>query len=451
MRSLRETELRLHVSSKNASRSVMDCVSSFECLSEVASEVAVAFGSARELPATTRIEQVTQANTDLLEGARAEATQNASWQVRRPARFALLREHIDQVRTHRQTPLGEDEDAVEEGRRLEERAPPAPPPLTQLQQVMKLRTNETCQQLAIKNSTGAHDSHVQTTQLWMYMAGGGNDARGQGRVCVDCDFPTYTTSCRQHFAHVGRALTKLRLEAERPPKPDYATRKRRMHEHARRHLDEACCAIKPDGTEVCAAKYCEIHARNTLKRITHVARRMTEQEHPSAVKHFGVAAQLGIDILNPELHPDPECRVNNHTTDAAKLECMGRSILHHAGKRHGLDYESAKAKMDEMGFNMGETFASMAKAMGVVREGHGPVKSAFFEKQAKDEATASTLMRESRRRAEAKKAQEGRKLAMEDEEDDEDQEDESFSGHGLGQHALHAGMPGSGTCTMQAA
>jgi hypothetical protein len=274
------------------------------------------------------------------------------------------------------------------------------------------------------------------------MAGGGNDARGQGRICTDCDFPTYTTSCRQHFAHVGRALTKLRLEAERPPKPDYATRKRRMHEHARRHLDEACCATKPDGTEVCAAKYCEIHARNTLKkRITHVARRMTEQEHPSAVKHFGVAAQLGMDILNPELHPDPECRVDNHTTDAAKLECMGRSILHHAGKRHGLDYESAKAKMDEMGFNMGETFASMAKAMGVVREGHGPVKSAFFEKQAKDEATASVLMRESRRRAEAKKAKEGRKLAEDEGEDEHDEEeDESFGGHGLGQHALHAGM-----------
>ena len=90
---------------------------------------------------------------------------------------------------HKQTPLGEDEDAVEAGRRLAERPPPAPPPLTELQQVMKLRTNETCQQLAIKNSTGAHDSHVQTTHLWMYMAGGGNDARGQGRVCVDCDFP----------------------------------------------------------------------------------------------------------------------------------------------------------------------------------------------------------------------------------------------------------------------
>ena len=445
---VRETELRLHSSIYQRSRSILDCVASFECLTDVATEVAKqlswpdhsmkempALSNAPTLPATVRMEQVAKANAELLDGAREEAKQNASWQVRRPARFALLREHIALVRAHEQTPLGEDDEAVEEGRRLSERPPPAPPPLTELQQLMKQRTNETCQLLATKNSTGAHDSHVQTTHLWMYMAGGGNDARGQGRVCVDCDFPTYTTSCRQHFAHVGRALTKLRLDAERAPKADYATRKRRMHEHARRHLDEACCAIK-DGKEVCEAKYCEIHARNTLKqRITHVARRMTDEEHPSAVEHFGVAAQLGIDILNPSLHPDPECRVGNHSSDAAKLECMGRSILHHAGKRHGLDYESTKAKMDEFGINIGETFAAMAKAAGIVREGHGPVKSAFFEKQARDEATASVLMRESRRRAEAKskptKPEEGRKLAEET--------DESFGGHGLGQHALHVG------------
>jgi hypothetical protein len=164
---VRETELRLHASSKNASRSVLDCVASFDCLAEVAAEVAKRLGSGDALPPTVRMKKVVVANIGLLEGARAETRQNASWQVRRPARFALLREHIDQVRAHEQTPLGEDEDAVEAGRRLEERAPPAPPPLTQLQQAMKLRTNETCQQLAIKNSTGAHDSHVQTTHLWM--------------------------------------------------------------------------------------------------------------------------------------------------------------------------------------------------------------------------------------------------------------------------------------------
>ena len=94
---VRETELRLHASTKQASRSVMDCVASFECLSEVATEVAERLGDARELPATMRMEQVARANSGLLEGAREEAKQNASWQVRRPARFALLREHVDKV------------------------------------------------------------------------------------------------------------------------------------------------------------------------------------------------------------------------------------------------------------------------------------------------------------------------------------------------------------------
>ena len=437
---VRETELRLHTSTKQASRSVLDCVASFDCLSDVATEVAGSLGSTlgwadhtgHALPPTVRMEQVAEANLALLDGAREEARQNASWQVRRPARFALLHDHIAAVKAHEQTPLPEDDEAASEGRRLSERPPASPPPLTDLQLLMKLRTNETCRLLDDKNATGAHDSHVQSTHLWMLLEGGGNDARGQGRICVDCDFSNFTTSCRQHFAHVGRALIKLRMDAEKAPERNRAERKRRMTEHARRHLDEACCAIKPDGTEVCEAKYCEIHVRNNIKkRVTHIARQMTEQKHPSALEHFGVATQLGIDILNPSLHPDPECRAGNHSSDAAKLECMGRSILHHAGQRHGLDYDSTKAKMDEFGINIGETFAAMAKAAGVVREGRGPVKSAFFEKQAREAASADVLMRESRRRTAAKQAKEGRKL--------EEEEPESFGGHGLGQHALHAG------------
>ena len=164
---VRETELRLHASTKQASRSVLDCIASFECLSEVATEVAEQLGDARELPATVRMATVAKANFDLLEGAREEAKQNASWQVRRPARFALLRDHVAAVSAHKQTPLGEDDEAAEAGRRLAERPPPSPPPLTEIQQMMKAKTNETCQQLALKNATGAHDSHVQTTHLWM--------------------------------------------------------------------------------------------------------------------------------------------------------------------------------------------------------------------------------------------------------------------------------------------
>ena len=424
---LRETELRLHASTKNATRSVLDCVGSFDCLMEVATEVAEVLGGARELPATVRMEQVAKANFALLEGAQEEAKQNASWQVRRPARFALLREHIAAVRAHQQTPLGEDDAVVESGRRLAERPPPSPPPLTPTQLMMKMATNETCRQLALKNSTGAHYAHIQATHLWMFLEGGGNDRRGQGRICVDCDFPNFTTSCRQHMAHVGRALIKLRIDAEKPRAIPYAEKKRRMVEKVQEHMDQMCCAIKPDGTEECAAKYCLVHVRRSMaKRATHVARKMTEAKHPSAVEHFDTATQVGIDAVNPDLHPDPACRVSNHSSDVAKMECMGKSILHHAAKAHGYDPETLQAKLDEINLNVGQSLMSMAKTLGYAREGRGQAKSAFFEKQAKDEAAASVLIRESRKRM----GEKGRKL--------EELAEGSGSGHGLGQHALYA-------------
>lgn len=428
---LREVELRLHKSTKNASRSVLDCLGSFECLSEVATEVAETLGEARELPATVRLEQVAKANYDLLEGARVEAQQNASWQVRRPARFELLRAHIAVVQAHNQTPIGEAEGEQEAGRRLSEA--PLPPPLTGMQELMRTATNRTCYQLAIKNSTGAHEAHIHATQLWMHLGGGGNDARGQGRICVDCQFPNYTTSCRGHFAMVGRALIKQRLQDERAPETNYKDRKRRMTEHARTHLNKICCAMR-DGVEECHEKYCVMHVRrNAIQRVTHVARQMSAQDHPSAAEHFGVATNLGIDILNPSLHPDAECRDSTNATDN-KLECMGRSILHHLSARHGLSYESTKEKLDEYGVNIGESLAAMAKMGGKVRAARGQVKSAFFEAQGRDNARAETLMRESRRRTEATKggtiAGAGRRLG---------EQRESFGGHGLGQHALHAG------------
>jgi hypothetical protein len=94
------------------------------------------------------------------------------------------------------------------------------------------------------------------------------------------------------MAHVGRALIKLRLDAEKPRQIPYAEKKRRMVEKVRSHMDSMCCAQKPDGTEECAAKYCIVHVRRSMaKRATHVARKMTEAEHPKAVEHFDVATQ----------------------------------------------------------------------------------------------------------------------------------------------------------------
>ena len=434
------------------------------------------------------MEAVAKANSDAARGrARGgQANENASWQVRRPARFALLREHVAARSAHEQTPLGEDDEVAEAGRRLAERPPPSPPPLTPIQEMMKVATNETCRQLALKNSTGAHDSHVQATHLWMVRSlldaaptarahahthtrtqpipnrlpavhgrrrqrrarpGAGLcrlrraqrphsnliPTRSQSESSACCaQFPQFTTSCRQHMAHVGRALVKLRLDAEKPREVPYAEKKRRMVEHVKSRMDEMCCAQLPDGTEECAAKYCIIHVKRTMtKRATHVARKMTEANHPKAVEHFDVATQatgphtralpipraqpptgallicatqMSMDVVNPDLHHDPACRVSNHSSDVERLECMGKSILHHAAKQHGYDAETLQEKLNELNIDVSKGLVAAAKTFGYLREGHGQVKSAFFEKRAKDEAAASALMRESRARSEAKQA-----------------------------------------------
>ena len=416
---LREVELRLHASTKSASRSVLDCVGSFECLCDVAAEVAEALGDARELPATVRLEKVALANHDLLEGARAEARQNSSWQVRRPARKALLSAHVASVRSEDQDPIS-DATATANDRRLNEEA--TEENLTKVEFYMRQSSNLTCYMLSTKNATGAHESHIKSINLWMLMGGGGNAPRGQGRACTDCQFPNFTTSCRTHFAMVGRGLVKLRLQSERPPEPNRKDRKRRMMEHAREHLNKVCCAIK-DGVEECHEKYCVTHVRNNMKlRATHVARKMTEQGHPSAAEHFGVATQVGIDILNPSLHHDPACRGDDPLN---KVECVGRSILNHLSDRHGLSYDGVKKKMEDLGINLGDSLSTLARASGKVRGGQGQAKSAFFESQGRDATIADALLHESRRREQAK----GRRL----------EEEKSFGGHGIGQHALHAG------------
>lgn len=162
---------------------------------------------------------------------------------------------------------------------------------------------------------------------------------------------------------------------------------------------------------------------------------MTEANHPKAVEHFDVATQVGIDVVNPDLHPDPACRVSNHSSDVERMECMGKSILHHAAKQHGYDAETLQAKLDELNLDVGAGLMEAARTFGYMREGRGQAKSAFFEKQARDEAAAGALMRESRARTEAKQQQQqGRRL------EEAGASDEGFGrSHGLGQHALHAG------------
>ena len=116
---------------------------------------------------------------------------------------------------------------------------------------------------------------------------------------------------------------------------------------------------------------------------------------------------------------------------------MGKSILHHAAKLHGYDAETLQAKLAELNLDVGEGLdGERPGRLGTLREGRGPAKSAFFEKRAKDEAAASTLMRESRARIGGQAAAGSRGAGW----TRPGRAIEGFgSGHGLGQHAMHAG------------
>ena len=455
------------------SRAVPECVRSAACVAEVAEEVAVAAGARSALPLTARVEAVATANGALLDGARAEFAHvdGRPWLEREAARLALLRAHREAVdaaaAASAQTPARDVIAVVNPallrahasgGRRLAEvreaaaGAARAQVALTPLQQEMKAQTNITCHELAVKNRSMAHASHVAATRLWVRMAGGGNDAKGKGRVCVDCQFPDATVACRLHFAMAARTLVKLRTEAEAPPDTEevHEERKRRLKEHARAKLGEACCARFPDGHVECGERFCEIHMRKeAMKRVADVARRMSEAQHPKAVEHFGVATQMGIDMLNPALHPDEECRNRpaNATIGVGSggvedvmggVECMGRSLLHHLSVKHGLSYDGVKAKLDDMGISLGEGLLKAARMSGKVRErtsaGGAAHRSAFEKQRASDERTASDLMEASRarRRAGIKREGAGRKLQ-------EAGVPRHYEARDLGAHAQEAG------------
>ena len=436
---------------KRQSRSVLECARSIGCLGEIATEVAVSSGAGAALPITQRIERVARANAVLLDAAHAEFTRPASngTSERKEARRLLIEAHRNATAAAgAATPFATLSDEEHgEGRRLEEKVRQAHDELTPLQQEMKAQTNATCRHIDSGNSTAAHDSHVKASGYWMRMLGGGNNAKGQGHVCVDCQAQHRTTACRAHFALVGRRLQRMRevdaRKAKEEPEQTRAERRRRMEEHAREKLGEACCGRYPDGHVECGEKFCAMHMRNSVvKRVGRVSRRMHETGHPNAQNHFGIAAHMGIDILDPEEHRDPECRGKRNGDDPFAIsdaECMARSMAHALAERHGLSYEAVKGKLEEMGYDLGTMMHGAARATGVVRDRHtqgGAKHRSEYEKQrATDETHANALMRasqERRRAGTAAVAEEGRRLAQLP-------SSRNYEAREMGGHAVQAG------------
>ena len=459
-RALRLVEAKLGGGGSGRSRAVPDCVSSPDCLREVATEAALDLGAATAMPPSTRLDALAEANQLLLAGAVVDFSGTDA-----NGRDALLRAHRTEVarlvgpphelpQWTRVLPAGYGAN----GRRLAEQedhgdAKDAAPPLTPTEYAMRLQTNHTCYMIQVaENRSAALESHAIATQLWLTMDGGGNGPKNRGNVCVDCQFPNTTHACRAHFALVGRLLTRMRAEEELAAKraaeeeaaasahaEGGARRRRELEEHVRQRVGESCCArMPPDGHEECGPRFCEVHARNVArKRAATAVRRLHEAKHPVVDQMGGVGLQVGIDTIAPELHPDPACRDAalrhpRNLTGPTAAECLGRSALHHLSEAHGLSADALRSKIEGMGLEMGTTLTGVARALGVLRErrsaGGPAARSAHDRQRAHDGRQADALLAESRRRsAEVKKSQRfGRKLAEQDAADRNNETEEKY-------------------------
>ena len=83
-------------------------------------------------------------------------------------------------------------------------------------------------------------------------------------------------------------------------------------------------------------------------------------------------------------------------------ECAGRSLLHHIGKKHGLEADAARRKMEEVGLDVGSSLKHLAKAMGVFGErgsfaSKGSAKAKDRKaRRAEDAKVAADMLRKAR-------------------------------------------------------
>ena len=477
-RALRLVEAKLGGGGARSSRSVPDCISSVACLGEVAAEVAVDMGAMTAMPVSSRLAALAEANELLLAGAVVDFTSA-------DGREALLRAHRTQVGRlvgppsmlaawTRALPSGYGSN----GRRMEEQEEPVS--MTATEYSMQLQTAHTCYMIVMaENRSAALASHAIATQLWLQMDAGGNGPRNSGEICADCQHPNTTHACRAHFALVGRMLTRMvareevaakRAADEAHAHSEGAHRKRVLEEHVRKTLGDSCCARMPDGREECGQRFCEMHAQKTArKRAATVVRRLHEAGHPAAKTMGGAGLQVGIDVIAPELHPDPTCRdttqrhPKNHS-GPTDMECLGRSVLHHITKAHGLSSEGIQGHVDKLANSgMADGLLGTARAMGLFSErasgGGSKARSPYEKQKVKDGLRANAELEASRRRAEAKQPF-GRKLEekQNDTEEEYDEDDEAmmwmshpigrgrklaerhYEGRDMGHHAAQAGV-----------
>jgi hypothetical protein len=437
----------------SSSVDVVACTEEVACVAAVAEQAAAELGTIA-LPMPSVVEAIAASNKRLWDSLLARVVENATSYANFTDRMREAMDvHFAAVGSQ-STPLWARKDAASYGRRLQDEGKRSQ--IVSANSGVEFGDNETRfvewfrsiskEEQSIWAATAStaqflmdgaeHDtlvvSHMHALQVWAWVGAHVGTGANHTGVCADPHIPNRTISCRAYFALVGREvqLGKRRADNERALRESGKKfdRRRLSPEHHRQlkesvesHLDDVCCAeFESDGRIECGRKYCEHHVmRNSLKRMGHVLRKLNDDpnHHPAKEKITpDVLATLENYIL-PELHEDPQCReINRSTLDyggPTRWECMGKSLLKHAAKKHGLDAKTVEGHMKKMGLSVGRAMQSVHRVTGVIREvrGSGNVVRKQSSKAVKLRNEGAKRATELLRSAE-EEAGEGRRLSI---------------------------------------
>ena len=427
-----------HARDGGASRDVLECLCDKSCIYEIANDASQEIAGAAPTPINpAHLERLATANLNLVEGFRTSqaALLDSVWHKDNQTMFnTTLYDRHGMVRSHATVVLSlnltEAMAPIFEGdRRLAEdeqkKRAEAPKVVVRAVQRMLNLTKQVCVQIGDRNLTYATQLHLKAVQQWSVLNGEGNHRTNSiEQFCTDCERLNETQSCKVFFALAGGRLTRLRKLGKAWDKTSeegrelHAQRKRQLRSHIENKAKDLCCAkFESDGSTECGPQYCPFAFLDRAKRRLASASRTFAERHPnsSVSKSLGVDARIGIDYLHPEEHIDPECRGGA----LSELECMGRSLVGHLARKHGMHPTQIQDKLDQMGINVGENLYHAGKAFGYFPErrsggDHRTDGPAGSHRTSKSRAFAEASAQAQKIMFQATKATGGRRLAETD-------------------------------------
>ena len=408
-------------SDRQQSTNPLECSQSAGCIASVAERAAARLGTIA-FPDADGFGTIASANSDLFAFVREHIAANESFQSGTEMRLDVVRKHYDELT--KLFPLAEYDDG--DADRLADEAPEDDDGvdhvfvawfrnLTANEKRMHLVTSTTRDHvLKGADFESISAAHMQAVRAWAQSGGGIGHGPNNTGVCADPHFPNRTISCRKYFSLMAMILKRMRNARDVKHKtgadaPDRRKLTESSHkeltEHVEKALDQTCCAkFESDGRVECGKQYCEHHAaQQTAKRAAHMLRRMESTPSDRTKTHKPLTPDVHAVIENiilPETHSDPECRVVNRSSLAhggpTRWECMGKSFVHHASKRYGFDAETVKNTMEKAGFSVGESMQSFQRAAGMFREirSSGDVRRKKQGRRASSKSAASKTARE---------------------------------------------------------